>query len=315
MTGKIKLSVKNRHITFNLELERNITILTGDSGTGKTKLVNMIRDYSELGKSSGVTLKCDKNCIVLFGTNWEHTLSNTKESVIFVEESTPFLKSYDFAKAIQNTDNYYVFVTREPLPQIAYSIAEIKEIVKNGNKPKFNKPYKNISIRDISKFDYDFIIIEDSRAGFELYEFAAKNYDVQCISSYGKSGLLTSMDKHKNKKILVIADAAALGSEIRELVIYKEISNNKIDFFLPESFEWLVLKSQIFNSNDKVKTILKGPSYYIESRDFFSWEQYFNNLLEHETVNSPKLKYNKNKLASGYKTEVNAQSIINAMKK
>lgn len=247
--------------------------------------------------------------------NWENTLLNTKESVIFVEESTPFLTSHDFAKAIQNKDNYYVFVTREPLPQIAYSIAEIKEIVKNGSNPKFHKPYKNISIRDISKFDYDFIVIEDSKAGFELYEFAAKKFAVQCISSFGKSGLLPLIDKYKNKKILVIADAAALGSEIRELVRYKEVSNNKIDFFLPESFEWLVLKSRIFNGNSTVKTILENPYNYIESRDFFSWERYFNYLLEQETANSPNLKYNKNKLASGYKSDINAQSIINAMKK
>ena len=65
MKGKIAVSVKNRHISFKLNLERNITIITGDSGTGKTKLINMVRAYSEEGKSSGVTLKCDKQCLVL----------------------------------------------------------------------------------------------------------------------------------------------------------------------------------------------------------------------------------------------------------
>lgn len=56
MTGKIKLSVKNRHITFNLELERNVTIITGDSGTGKTKLVNMIRLF-RVGKIKRCSIK------------------------------------------------------------------------------------------------------------------------------------------------------------------------------------------------------------------------------------------------------------------
>lgn len=50
MKGKVKVSVKNKHIHFSFVLERNVTILTGDSGTGKTKLINMIRNYSELGK-------------------------------------------------------------------------------------------------------------------------------------------------------------------------------------------------------------------------------------------------------------------------
>ena len=64
MKGKFKISVKNRFISFNFTLERNVTVLTGDSGTGKTKLINMVRDFSEFGKSSGVTLKCDKPCLV-----------------------------------------------------------------------------------------------------------------------------------------------------------------------------------------------------------------------------------------------------------
>ena len=51
MKGEVKIAVKNRNVSFNFTLERNITILTGDSGTGKTKLINMIRDYSQFGKS------------------------------------------------------------------------------------------------------------------------------------------------------------------------------------------------------------------------------------------------------------------------
>ena len=43
MKGKISFSIQNRRITFKFELERNVTIITGDSGTGKTKLINMVR--------------------------------------------------------------------------------------------------------------------------------------------------------------------------------------------------------------------------------------------------------------------------------
>ena len=146
MKGKISINVKNKHISFRLNLERNITIITGDSGTGKTKLINMIRAYSEEGKSSGVTLKCDRPCVVLEGKNWDIQLDAIKESIVFIEESTKFLPSYEFATAIQKTDNYYVFVTREPLPQIPYSIDAIKRIVKNGKNPKIEKIY-NTSVQ------------------------------------------------------------------------------------------------------------------------------------------------------------------------
>lgn len=99
----------------------------------------MVRMYSELGKTSGITLRCSKPCIVLSGINWETVLENTHESIVFVEESTSVLSSKAFASAIQSTDNYYVLVTREPLPQIPYSIDAIKQIIKNERKPKISK--------------------------------------------------------------------------------------------------------------------------------------------------------------------------------
>ena len=42
MKGKIKIAVKNKHLDFRFVLDRNITILTGDSGTGKTKLAKSL---------------------------------------------------------------------------------------------------------------------------------------------------------------------------------------------------------------------------------------------------------------------------------
>lgn len=269
MRGKIKIYVKNRHITFSFTLERNVTVITGDSGTGKTKLINMVRDYSELGRSSGVNLRCDKTYIVLEGRNWEQILADTHNSVVFVEESTRFLTSHAFAQAMKKSDNYYVLVTRELLPQIPYSIDCIKQIIKNNSKPKLDSIYKNIRVKKISSFPYDIVITEDSKSGFQLFTKAAEKHKAKCISAGGKSGILPLLNKYTDKKILVIADAAALGSEIRELVRFREISNNKIDFFLPESFEWLILKSAIFAGNNHIKNILTEPvDLYRESRVF-----------------------------------------------
>lgn len=316
MKGKISFSIQNRHITFKFDLERNITIITGDSGTGKTKLINMVRMYSEQGKSSGITLKCEKPCMVLSGSSWETILHNTHGSIVFVEESTSFLSSHAFADAIQRTDNYYVFVTREPLPQIPYSVEAIKQIVKNGRKPKMEKLYKNISVKNIAAFPYDAVVVEDSKAGFKFFSKASEKKNVLCISAEGKSNLLSVLNQNEASKILLIADAASLGSEIKELMQFKKTSDKTIDFFLPESFEWLVLKSVIFSGNDHVKDVLSNPVDYIESEEFFNWERFFTNLLVEETRGKPQLQYSKNKskLPSGYLTDANMNSILNAMK-
>lgn len=66
----------------------------------------------------------------------------------------------------------------------------------------------------------------------------------------------------KGRKILVIVDGVAFGSEIEKL----RILNNQIDLYLPESFEQMILKSGIMEEN-RVKEILNHPEEYIESKN------------------------------------------------
>ena len=43
MKGKHSIVVRNRRVQFALELERNITVIRGDSATGKTTMLGMLR--------------------------------------------------------------------------------------------------------------------------------------------------------------------------------------------------------------------------------------------------------------------------------
>ena len=48
MRGKYRVVVKNKRLHYEFEIKRNITIIKGDSATGKTTLINMIRPISEI---------------------------------------------------------------------------------------------------------------------------------------------------------------------------------------------------------------------------------------------------------------------------
>ena len=91
MKGKHKIEVRSGRVVFTIELERNITILRGDSATGKTTLVEMLQAYETYGRQSGVTLSCDKPCRVLSGVNWELQLNATHDSIMFVDENAPLV--------------------------------------------------------------------------------------------------------------------------------------------------------------------------------------------------------------------------------
>lgn len=65
MKGSYKIIVQNSNVRYEFEIRRNITIIKGDSATGKTTLVEMIGEFYENGLSSGIELFCKKN---VFGT-------------------------------------------------------------------------------------------------------------------------------------------------------------------------------------------------------------------------------------------------------
>ena len=128
MVGKYKIIVKNRRVVFQLNIERNITIIKGKSATGKTTLINALRNYEDLKEKSGVTISSAKACHVLYGNDWQEKIAKWSDSFIFLDEGNEFIKSEDFAKAIKGTDNYYIIVTRENLYQLPYSVNSILEL-------------------------------------------------------------------------------------------------------------------------------------------------------------------------------------------
>lgn len=138
MIGTVRVSVKNSRNSYIFTLKRNITVLSGDSGTGKTTLYNMIADYNLDGKESGVSISCDKPVIALGRRKWAEDLSEIQNSIVVIDEDNQYIRSKEFAKAVQNSSNYYLLITRNYLHNLPYSVEEIYEITGNKKK-KFNK--------------------------------------------------------------------------------------------------------------------------------------------------------------------------------
>ena len=87
--------MRNGRVQFKFDVRRNITILRGNSATGKTTLIGMIADYERNGRESGIELSCDKPCVVLSGRHWQRELSFISDSIVFVDEGNAFTLSPD----------------------------------------------------------------------------------------------------------------------------------------------------------------------------------------------------------------------------
>ena len=71
----------------------------------------MIRQFTNLGNSSGIELVCDVPCRVLEGIDWQIILHNISGNIIFIDEENAFIKTEQFAKAVRESDNYFVLIT------------------------------------------------------------------------------------------------------------------------------------------------------------------------------------------------------------
>ena len=144
MKGSYKISVSNAKIRYEFTIRRNITIIKGDSATGKTTLVEMIREFYENGTASGIALQCERPCRVLGGRDWKVLLDSMQESIVFIDEDNEFLPTDAFAEMIRESGNYYVIVTREGLPNLPYSVDEIYGIREAGRYASLKQTYNEL---------------------------------------------------------------------------------------------------------------------------------------------------------------------------
>ncbi len=313
MKGSKRIVIFNRFAKFDFTLYRNITIIRGDSGTGKTTLFNMVADYTRDGAQSGVNISAPCPCVALIDMNWEIQLRSIHESIVFVDEdiNNRFLNTKAFAQAVRESDNYYVLITREDLHDLPYSIEEIYELKASGKYHKFNKLYKSRFANGYyktAKSAFDSVLTEDAKAGYQFFSSVFNDLGKPCTSAGGNSVVYAKIMESREKIMLVVADGAAFGAEI-DRVLKLERSGYRFFLYLPESFEWIILKSGLIKD---VSRILDDPSTYIESERYQSWEQFFTALLTEKTQNSY-LTYKKTSLNENYLHETEKKAILDVM--
>lgn len=317
MIGVQKVSVSNRYAKFDFELHRNITIVRGDSGTGKTTLYSMIADYTRLGEASGVNISSAKKCVALVDIDWENQLRSVSDSIVFVDEGADFLASKAFAEAVKKSDNYYVIFNREGLHCLPYSVEEIYEIKTSGKFHKFAPMFKTDEKhlcyrgRKPSLKKYAAMLTEDSESGYQFFQRYCEDNSLNCNFAGSNSNIFAWLKEHRSEAVFVIADGAAFGSEIDRVMKLDGVRNGNVRLCLPESFEWLILRSGVIhteNSGD-VTEMLDDPSAYIESDKYFSWENFFEDYLVQITLNTP-FQYAKRRINPVYISKSNMSKIV-----
>lgn len=203
MRGVHRVAVYSKRLRYDFEVRRNITIIRGDSATGKTTLVDMIQEFINNPSGSPVELICDKTCHVLSGALWKEQLFGMQDSIVFIDEGNEFVRSSDFAKEIQKTDNYYVIVSREALPALPYGVEEIYGIRTSGKygtlKQTYHEFYRIYGTNVMkAEVDPETVITEDGNSGYQFFYSICWEQDLKCCPADGKSNIFSILKESKD---------------------------------------------------------------------------------------------------------------------
>lgn len=318
MRGKHHIVIEAPRLKYEFDIKRNITIIRGDSATGKTTLIDLLSDFRRNGDSSVVHISSDVPCRVFSDNSefWQRSLEIITDSIVFIDEDNSFIRTKEFADAVSGSSNYYVLITREDLPNLPYSIREIYGIRTSG---KYHFPdqiyhefYPIYGDADLSQQAYSrpdsSIIVEDSGAGYQFFMNACKN-PAKCGTSEGNSKIYAALRNQKADSLVgVIADGAAFGPYVSRVLALAKARGGVL-IYLPESFEWLILQSGSLAADD-LHSVLTQPEDFIDSSEYNSWEQYFAKYLISITQNDNIKRYSKSHLGSYYLGEAVKRKIL-----
>ncbi|MCD8010645.1 MAG: translation initiation factor 2 [Lachnospiraceae bacterium] len=316
MKGEYLFRVRGKRIRFSFKIRRNITVIQGNSATGKTTLLSMMYEYLRAGRESGYSVQAGTDYFVYLrdevGRDWTDVLFPLHDTIIFIEENNNFIFSQEFAEFVKDSGNYFVLVTRAPLKMLPYSVHEIYEIVADGQHADLKESwhtlrelYSNFPIPDSNHMET--VLTEDTNSGFEFFQNIFSQSVVK--SAEGNGNIAKAITETKSGDLLVVADGAAFGAMMENCMgVLKDTRSQRISLWLPESFEYLILQSGIVSAPN-LDDILRSPADYIDSRTFISWERYFTELLITLTKDTL-YSYSKQTLAKYYLTEQNKKKMI-----
>lgn len=282
MKGSYNLIIQNNKVCYNLHFDRNITIIKGDSGIGKSTLLSLLSLYLDAnGKKSGVHVTTNiKSLRILSGnTDWSDDMTSHPNSVYFADEFVQYVLTKEFYNKLIESGSYLVYITRSiRTGYLQYSISSIYTFssIKNGN-IYLNEMF-NIYEDNYKDFKPDIILTEDSTSGLDML---SHSLSVAVDSSHGKDNMVNRVIETSANfnSIYIIVDGAAFGNQIQLLMdAIKNLFSCNVQIFAPESFEYLILNTSKFKKFCQDE--LENTYNYVDSSKYKTWETYFEDLLK-----------------------------------
>lgn len=271
----VSIEVRSPRFDCDLNINSKCTVITGDSGIGKTELTRMLfsrsavvkvsvsnnwdlvnldsNKFKELCRQATKKLTGSTDSLKKYWGN-EDNFPYT-DSIIFIDDDDLIkLKEFnDFFHA--DKSNIYIIINRTAVGFLTYSVDDIYEFKSSG---KYHYIERKYNITEVNSTPIDCALVEGIGSDFiffsKLFKDNVKVLNPQYfgLQSGGKDNVIkaieSDLDFFKGHNVLVLIDYSAFGNEMQRLSEFISVNNIHI-VILPSylSFEYLLLSSNMFD--------------------------------------------------------------------
>ena len=322
MKGSFRIQAQTKEAAYDITIRRNITVITGDSGSGKS-LLSIIAERSSVG-AYGYSCVATPNVSVVSpspGEVFRRDMGFYENSIVILDEDVLHRLSFDtISDILHSSSSYWILITRkmEYLERFQFSVHEIYSLYSDNDVLKL-RPYYDIPANRLfgyySGMELSGFISEDSNSCFKFFSKVLGDNPIK-VSSCGKGGIVPKIKEFAShtSKLIVFLDASAYGPYMTLLfsTLVMNAYKDCVCIYFMESFEWFLLHSIMFKEDVKIQELLRNPYDFIESREYMTHEQFYTPYLARVC---PKyaLRYAKKKEPVSFMGEDNVAHLLSLM--
>ena len=237
------ISIASRDLSYELAFRGKYTILTGLSGSGKTRLIKLL---DRIGRGMPCTIKGNHAVVgAPYGKALKSAVLSMHGSVIIVDEDVDKSDLRDAMPAIMQSDCYFIFITRDTMPDIPYGVENIFEMTGGPNHYKMSPKY-TLSKRPLTSMH---IVCEDSASGWKMIEAVFSKYGYSVTSAAGRKKIIPMLKREAANGAIVLANLCGTGDESGALIDFISL-NFRYQLCISKSFEWELLRHPYIDRRD-----------------------------------------------------------------
>ena len=277
------LRIKYKKYDYTLVISGPVTVISGDSATGKTLLLKIINQLIQLSNDNLII--DDYRIIIPRLLLMPEDLDSKQKVLLLIDEEDISKAACNMLATLPRDKIRLLVFSRDKSAEFCYGVDNIFELVGTKYNMKMQLAYPNY-LYCKNNIRGHYILCEDETLGFECVKKVFEPLGYEVLTARSKDNIDTCLQHLKD--VIVLCDLCGLNGATRK-VLDQVIFNESVYVYPCKSFEWMLLQHPFFKD-------FEIPNYS-DSWSKLSEEDYYLEFLKKVLQETVGLIYNKTNLS------------------